>query len=268
MPSISRDGVALAYDWIDGSGRPLVLIHGWCCDRTYFAPQVAHFSALGHAVLAPDLRGHGESDAPDGPYGMQVLADDVAGLCLSLGVENVAVVGHSMGGIVAFDMAVRFPGLVAGIAMIDSAVTRPEASRAGLPAFIERLKGPDRVAAVQDYVSRVLFQPTDDAARKARILAAMAKAVPHVMVGALQGMYDFDPTEAVGRPLPPALFIANSGSPLSDLPRLQALVPGLMRGQVVGSGHFCTLEVPHQVNAMLERFVALLTPTDAATRTG
>jgi pimeloyl-ACP methyl ester carboxylesterase len=262
VATISRDGVTLAYDKVDGASRPLVFIHGWCCDRTYFAPQVAHFAGLGHAVLALDLRGHGESDAPEGPYTMQVLADDVAWLCRELGVTGPVVVGHSMGGIAAFDLAVRHPELVAGVVMIDSAVTRPEASRAGLPAFIGRLKGPDRVPVVQDYVRRVLFQPTDDAARCDAILAAMAKAPAHVMAGALQGMYDWDPNEAAGMPLPPMLFIANSGKPLSDLARLEALVPGLMQGQVVGSGHFCTLEVPDQVNAMVGRFVNLNAEND------
>jgi len=258
VATINRDGIALAYDKIDGPDRPLVLIHGWCCDRTYLAPQAAHFAGRGHAVLSVDLRGHGESDAPEGSYSMQVLADDVAFLCRALGVGDAVVVGHSMGGIVGFDLAVRYPELAAGVVMIDSAVTRPEASRAGLPAFITRLRGADRVAAVEDYVSRVLFQPTDDAARKATILAAMVKAPVHVMAGALQGMYDWDPSEAAGKKLPPMLFIANSGKPLSDLVRLEALVPGLMRGQVVGSGHFCTLEVPDQVNAMVGRFVEIV----------
>jgi pimeloyl-ACP methyl ester carboxylesterase len=262
MPSISRDGVALAYDKVDGTKQPLVFIHGWCCDRTYLAPQVAYFAALGHAVLALDLRGHGESDAPEGPYSMQVFVDDVAWVCRELGVGKAAIVGHSMGGIVAFDLAVRHPELVAGVVMMDSAVCRPDASRAGLPAFIERLKGPECIPAVQDYVSRVLFQPTDDPERRAHILAAMAKAPRHVIVGALQGMYDWDPTEAAGKPFPPSLFIANSGKPLSDMSRLQALMPGLMLGQVVGSGHFCTLEVPDQVNAMLSRFLNLLPSVD------
>lgn len=93
----------------------------------------------------------------------------------------------------------------------------------------------------------------------------MAKAPRHVIVGALRGMYDWDPTEAAGKPLPPMLFIANTGKPLSDLTRLVALVPGLMLGQVVGSGHFCTLEVPDQVNAMIGRFVAIVA---GITRTG
>ena len=257
MPTFDRDLVRIAYDRTEGALTPVVLLHGWCCDRSYLAPQAAFFAALGHGVVAPDLRGHGASDAPDGSYAMQVFADDVAALCDSLGVAGAVVVGHSMGGIVAFDLAVRYPALVSGLVMIDSAVTRPEASRAGLPAFIARLAGPERETAVRDYVTRVLFQPTDDAARKAAILDAMARVPPHVMIGAIQGMYDWDPAEAAGKALPPALFIANTGKPLSDLVRLGALVPGLMLGQVVGSGHFCTLEVPDQVNAMIARFVDL-----------
>lgn len=265
MPSLRRDGVALAYGKDDGERQPLVFIHGWCCDRTHFAPQVAYFAALGHAVLAVDLRGHGESDAPEGDYAMRTFADDVAWVCGELGVNGAVVVGHSMGGIVAFDLAVRHPELAAGVVMMDSAVVRPEASRANLPAFIERLKGPDYIAAVEEYVNRVLFQPTDDPARKAHILAAMAKAQRHVIVGALQGMYDWDAVaELSGRMLPPSLFIANSGKPLSDLARFYALVPNLMYGQVVGSGHFCTLEVPDQVNAMLARFLKLLPSADGA----
>jgi hypothetical protein len=86
----------------------------------------------------------------------------------------------------------------------------------------------------------------------------MPKTPRHAMVGALQGMYDWDPTEAAGRALPQCLFIASNGRPLCDLGRFAAMVPGLMLGQTVGSGHFCQLEVPDQVNAMLGRFVSIV----------
>lgn len=259
MADAVRDGVRLSFDSTDGARRPLVLIHGWCCDRTYLSPQAGHFAAMGHAVLAPDLRGHGASDAPAGSYGMPVFADDVAWLMAEAGLKEPAiVVGHSMGGIVAFDLAVRHSDLVAGVVMIDSAVARPEASRAKLPAFIERLTGPEAIPAVAEYVRRALFIPTDDAERRERVITAMARTPQHVVVGALQGMYDFDPDEAAGRVLPPALFIASNGPPLCDLARLAALVPGLMTAQTAGSGHFAPLEVPDQINAMIGRFERLL----------
>ena len=58
----TRDGVKLAFEET-GHGTPVVLIHGWTCDRSYFAPQRDHF-ARAHRVVSVDLRGHGESDKP------------------------------------------------------------------------------------------------------------------------------------------------------------------------------------------------------------
>ena len=271
MAEATRAGIRLAYDFLDGPGRPLVFIHGWCCDRSYLAPQVRRFAAAGHAVLAMDLRGHGGSDAPDGPYPIATFADDVAWLCGEVGLARPVAVGHSMGGIIAFDFARRHPGAVGGIVMIDSAVARPAASRAALPAFIERLRGPDAVGAVRDYVRRALFLATDDTARRDGILAAMGRTPAHVMAAALQGMYDFEPTMPAADSLPPALFVASNAPPLCDLPRLAAIVPGLMTAQTAGSGHFAPLEVPDQVNAMIARFAEIIdrsSPDAVVSRTG
>ena len=255
MPMLDRDGVRLACDYVDGPRQPLVFIHGWCCDRGYLAPQVERFAAAGHAILAPDLRGHGASDAPEGAYTMDVFADDVAWLARAVGIARPVIVGHSMGGIVGFDLMMRHPGEIAGLVMIDSAVARPAASRAALPAFIAKLRGPAAATFVRDYVRRTLFHTTDDAARQARILAAMGGVPPHVMAGALQGMYDFDPSPAARIIRPPVLFIATNGPPLCDLTRLAAIVPEVMTAQTAGSGHFAPLEVPDQVNAMIARFL-------------
>jgi pimeloyl-ACP methyl ester carboxylesterase len=109
VKTATRDGVALRYELRDGTRRPIVLLHGWCCDHTYFAPQFEHFSDNGHMVLALDLRGHGESDAPEQAYSMQLFADDVAWLVGELGIELPVVIGHSMGGVVAFQLAIDRP---------------------------------------------------------------------------------------------------------------------------------------------------------------
>jgi pimeloyl-ACP methyl ester carboxylesterase len=253
-----RDGVALRYRRADGDLVPIVLVHGWCCDHSYFAPQFEHFAGRGHTVVAVDLRGHGESDQPEQAYSMQVFADDLAWLADDLGLGHPVFVGHSMGGVAAFDLAVRHPWLPAGVVMIDSPVVRPEASRARMPAFLERLRGPDYRTAIADYVEQVLFLPTDDPRRKADVLARMPETARHVMVAALEGLRDFDPEEAAGRVLAPSLYIAADDRPLSDMPRFFALAPDMLFGQTVGSGHFCQLEVPEQVNAMIERFLAIL----------
>lgn len=254
MAFLQRDDVALFFEETGGDAPPVVLLHGWCCDHTYMAPQFEHFAQTGRRVVAPDLRGHGRSDKPPGPYSMQVFADDVAWLCGRLALSKPVLVGHSMGGIVAFDVATRYPDLPGAIVLLDAAVVLPPAARAGIPRFLEALRGPEYAAALRDFVGTVFFLPTDDAARKARILDGMAAAPHHVMLSAYRELADYD---ARGRLVAPCLYIAaDEPSPRSDMDRLRELAPGLLYGQTVGSGHFCQLEVPDQVNAMIDRFLA------------
>jgi pimeloyl-ACP methyl ester carboxylesterase len=258
MQTLERDGVALRYEWAQGTETAVILVHGWCCDHSYFAPQFDFLSGRGHTVVAVDLRGHGESDKPEQSYSMDVFADDLAWLSSELGLERPVVVGHSMGGVIAFELAVTHPGLPGAIVMIDSPVARPAASRDGMPAFLEKLNGPEYREALTGYVADVLFLPTDEVERRAEILARMPETDRHVMISAFEGMRDFDPDEARGPIGVPTLFIAADDRPLSDLPHLFQLAPDMLFGQTVGSGHFCTLEVPDQVNSMLARFLAVL----------
>ena len=84
MRQLVLDGVALSYE--EAGESPVLLVHGWCCDHTYFAPQFEHFVKKGRRVVAVDLRGHGRSDKPHQPYTMQVFADDIARMCERLGL--------------------------------------------------------------------------------------------------------------------------------------------------------------------------------------
>jgi pimeloyl-ACP methyl ester carboxylesterase len=77
-------------------------------------------------------------------------------------------------------------------------------------------------------------------------------------VSAFEGLYDYDPTEATGGLAVPAVYIAaDELKPRSDMMRFHALAPQILYGKTVGSGHFCQLEVPEQINAMIERFVTI-----------
>jgi pimeloyl-ACP methyl ester carboxylesterase len=93
----------------------------------------------------------------------------------------------------------------------------------------------------------------------------MSSAPQHVMVSAFEGLRDYDPTEAAKGISVPSLYIAaDEAQPRSDMPRLYELAPQMLYGKTVGSGHFCQLEVPEQVNAMIERFLAVSFPTKHA----
>lgn len=101
-----------------GEGEPLVLLHGW--PQTWFEwrhliPELARR----YRVIAPDLRGLGDSSRPAEGYDKRTMAADIHGLLGSLGVERCCLVGHDWGGPVAFALAAHYPGLVRRLAILD-----------------------------------------------------------------------------------------------------------------------------------------------------
>jgi pimeloyl-ACP methyl ester carboxylesterase len=253
MQFLSRDGVRLGYEEQGSGSPPMLLVHGWSCDHTHFAPQAEHFSKR-HRVISVDLRGHGASDVPEQEYSMAGFADDLAFLCEQLDVNRPVVVGHSMGGVIAFEMAARHPEIVGAVVAIDSPLVPPAALVSAIEGFVEGLKSPAYQDATRGFVNNMLFLPTDDAERRARIAEQMAGAHQHVMASAMECIFSCDTAASTAGCQAPALLI-NAAAPLADLDRLRQLCPQITIGQTVGAGHFNHLEVPDQVNAMIDRFM-------------
>jgi pimeloyl-ACP methyl ester carboxylesterase len=122
------------------------------------------------------------------------------------------------------------------------------------------LSGPDYKEVLREYASGSLFISTDDPDRKENILSGMASAPQHVIVAAMQGLHDYDPG-AVDPPEVPGVYIAaDEVQPRSDMSRFHEMFPDIFYGKTVGSGHFCQLEVPEQIGAMVDRFLAAALP--------
>ena len=104
------------------SAVPLVLIHGLASNALVWEGAALEFAALGHAVVAVDLRGHGLSEKPDDGYDMQTVTNDVAGVLrvlASQGYERPVVAGQSWGGNVVIELALTHPELVRGVVAVD-----------------------------------------------------------------------------------------------------------------------------------------------------
>jgi pimeloyl-ACP methyl ester carboxylesterase len=253
---LARDGVQLAYEDAGHGDPPVVLVHGWTCDRSALLPQREHLLAH-HRVVSVDLRGHGASDKPRQDYTMEVFADDVAALLRHLGIDRPAVIGHSMGGVVALVLAARHPGRPGAIVTLDAPVVPSDAMRRATAALVPALEGPGYRQAQQAFVRRALLQPGDDPARAEVLIAAMASAPQHVMVSAFREMLACDTAAAAAACRVPFLYLY-AAKPATDLKRLRDLCPHVITGQTVGAGHFHQLEVPEQVNAMIDRFLGLI----------
>lgn len=255
MARLVRDSVALVYDEAGGGSPPLVFVHGAACNRRFWDPQVRRF-AVAHRVIAVDLRGHGESDAPMQPYAMRVFTDDLAWMCTQLGIEKPVVVGHSLGGMIALDFASAYPDDVGAAVLIDSLLLpsgdRPEVVR----DLVKGLRGNDPDSALRGYFAR-LFGRDDDPALKSWIIDQAVKTRSHVTSSIWEeSLVSWDDETALRSCRVPLLYL-DAGTPNADLERAVELCPDLRIGRTIGCGHFSPLMAPDQVNAMLERFLSI-----------
>jgi pimeloyl-ACP methyl ester carboxylesterase len=263
MRTLMRDGISLAYQESGSGEPPFLFVHGWACDHTYFAPQVDRFSR-DHRTVAVDLRGHGASDKPHQEYTIDGFADDLAWLCEELKLEKPVVIGHSMGGLASLVLAARHPSLPAAIVMADGAIGAllgPLSASDPRSEEIQGLRGSDYREVARRFIGR-MFLASDDPQRRARIVDQMTSVPQHVLASAFEHIWTYDDlARAASACKVPALYI-QAARPKPEVARLQELCPLVVVGRTVGAGHFNQLEVPDQVNAMIERFLAVsdLTP--------
>ena len=255
MQNKLRDSVPLAFSKSGDQESALLLIHGWGCDHTTLLRQQTFFEHS-HTVINVDLRGHGESGAPEEVYSIAHYAEDVMWLCAELGIQRASVVGHSMGGAVALEMGYRNPALVEAVVMLDTAFLAPSSLNNILGALIPGLMEAGYEETYRS-IMRALSLPSDLAAL-APVLDSFPKATQHVLLSSLKGhMEDHDFAAAAAGCTVPVAYIGAT-HPLADLVRLKELIPDLMIGQSLGAGHFAPLLVHDQVDAMLLRFLALV----------
>jgi pimeloyl-ACP methyl ester carboxylesterase len=243
--------VELAHDDTGGDHPPMVLIHGGYGDRTVYRNQVTYFEPT-RRVVTLDLRGHGESEKPDQPYTIAGFADDVALLCRILGISSAEAVGHSMGGVVAVELAHRHPDLVRAIATLDSPSIIPGWTARHMGPYSADIQGEDFRQVLRNFLD-VASSPADDPDRKAAALGGIEAVPRHVVRAVWDAMQDWDPVPALESLHIPLLYL-DHGQPDLEYGLLRRHCPQLVTGQTVGAGHRALQEVPEQVNAMLDRF--------------
>lgn len=118
MPQVEVNSISLHYESV-GEGSPVLAIHGLGSSTRDWERQV-DVLAESHRVVTVDLRGHGKSDKPQGRYSIQLFSDDVAELVRQLDLVPVTVVGISLGGMVAFQLAADHPDLIDRLVVVNA----------------------------------------------------------------------------------------------------------------------------------------------------
>lgn len=131
--TVDNEGTQIAYQVCGRSAAPpMLLLHALGESGVSWDEIVPAFSGS-WLVHVPDLRGHGRSDWP-GTYSLELFRDDVIGFCDSLGLTDVTIVGHSLGGIVGYLLAQRRPDLVARLVLEESPLLSSALPKRDLPA--------------------------------------------------------------------------------------------------------------------------------------
>jgi len=254
------NGISLAFD-DRGAGLPLLLIHGFPLSRKIWEPQLAALRQE-FRTISPDLRGFGESDAPDGPYSMDLFADDMIGLLDHLGIDKTVVCGMSMGGYVAMNMLDRYPERVrAACFMVTRSAADDEAGRERRLSLAREVmeNGPQ---IVTDAFSRILFSSragNGETELVAEVCRIMAQTSARGLAGGLLAMRERpDYTDRLAGFSVPSLVIGaelDIAIPPEESRRLAEGLPDARLVIIPDAGHMAGMENPSAVNRELLDFL-------------
>ena len=254
-----------------GEGPALVLIHGLGASWQSWLEQVPEFSR-DHRVVAMDLPGFGCSETPAEDISIEYYAQWAFRFLDELGIESAALVGNSMGGFIAAEMAIRQPDRVQRLTVVSAAVFWQTYRRAQPLVQLARLS--DAI------VARALMRTTDDIATRPRLRSwalatagfryphLISKELAHEMVRSarrtdgflpgLEAIADFPLEEELPKISCPALIVWGAHDtlvPVKDAKRMEDLIPDARRVVFERTGHVAMLERPERFNKLLREFL-------------
>ncbi len=250
---------------IEGAGEPILFVHGFPLDQTMWKHQIDHFSKS-LQVIAPDLRGFGESSSAEGTVEMKDFADDLAGILDALEIKKpVHFCGLSMGGYIAWEFVQRHPGKVKSLILCDTkASPDSEEAKANREQTAQRVlaEGPEFLAIA---MAEKLFSPhtiaeNPDVVKRTQSLIRSTN--PNSIAAALRGMaVRADMDVALQSIDVPTLAIVGEDDQLTTPDVMKEMAKGISNAQFVEvqqAGHMSPLEQPKFVNQAIEDFLRSL----------
>lgn len=264
---IAVNGVNLVVD-VRGQGPAILFVHGFPLDHTIWGHQLAHLD--GWMRIAPDLRGMGQSDAPDLGYSMATYAEDLLALLNSLGVDRVVLCGLSMGGYVIFEMLRRARARVRGVILMD---TRAEADSADVrrarDASSAQAREGGSVAIAAAMLPRMLAEAAalEQPALVERVRGMMEATPVAGLLGAISALRDRPDSTPLLPTLAdlPALILVGQDDRLTPPALSQAMVDRLSSARMIvvpGAGHLTPMEQPEVATAAVAEFLSALGTQD------
>jgi 3-oxoadipate enol-lactonase len=257
MATLRVNGVELYYE-MHGRGEPVLLIHGLGSSTRDWDPQVPQLSKQ-FQVITFDVRGHGRSGKPKERYSVKLFADDTAALIRALGVGPVHVVGISMGGMIAFQLAVDAPDLVRSLVIVNSGPampirTLPQRLMIWTRVAIVRFQGMRKMGEV--LAARLLPKP-EHASLRAAFIERWAANDPRAYLSALKGLVNWGVLDQLSGLTCPVLVLTadQDYTPIAFKRAYAALLKDAEVVVVDDARHFLPIERPEPFNAAVLTFL-------------
>jgi pimeloyl-ACP methyl ester carboxylesterase len=258
MPYLSVDDTRLYYEH-EGTGPPLVFVHGLGSSTRDWHEQVGPF-AEHYRVLRVDLRGHGRSDRPEGPYHMATFARDVAVVLRRLKAVPAHVVGLSMGGMVALQLAADAPRLVRSLVVVNSVADTRLQTWQDVWFYLSRrvavqVLGMRRVGRL---IARRLFVEPEQEALRREFVRRWAENDKQGYLWSVDAIMGWSVRDRLSTIPAPTLLVASEHdyTPVSEKNRIAAAMPRADLAVVEGARHALPVERPTAFNALVRDFLA------------
>jgi 3-oxoadipate enol-lactonase len=244
-----------------GDAPWIVLSNSLASDHTMWDPQIPLLTSR-YRVLRYDTRGHGRSDAPEGPYSLAMLIDDVLALMDHHGIAKATFMGLSLGGMIGLGLAIDHPDRLEKLVCCDARADAPEAY---VKSWDERLAlvGRDGLQAIlQGTVERWLVPPFR--AAHPEVVAKVERMILETPLAGYQGCAEalkrLDYLKDLGRIALPTLFVVGAqdlGAPPDVMRRMAETVPGAKLITIPDAAHLPNLDNTLAFNEAISGFLAL-----------
>ncbi|MEK5419285.1 alpha/beta hydrolase [Paenibacillus odorifer] len=258
MERVRCDGSNICYS-DQGKGEVIVLLHGFCGSAEYWE-QVIPVLSSGYRVIAPDLRGHGASEAPLGPYSIEQMADDVLGLLDSLEIAECIMLGHSLGGYITLSFAQRYASRLKGFGLIHStAYPDSEEAKEKRLKSVSAIQNEGITPFVDSFVPGLFAEATPSTSPQLleRAKEIGYKTPPQGAAGAALAMRERpDRRDVITATTLPVLLVAGEQDGLIPAERtFTADKPNITQATISGVGHMSLFEAPERLAEIIKDFV-------------
>ncbi|SLN45305.1 alpha/beta fold hydrolase [Pseudooctadecabacter jejudonensis] len=233
-----------------GSGPPLLFIHALGLDHTVWQGVIRHFPD--HCVITYDLRGHGASDAPTGPYAMGQLVADAEAVCVHFALKEACVIGHSVGGMIAQGLAVKRLDLVRALGLVATAAKFGQPGPWRERASTARTRG--MAALAPDILTRWTPLGPHDAPLDAQLRATPPEGYASTCE-AIAGTDFYTPTSGLRLSTLGLCGTLDAATPPDLVRETTDLIPGSTFHLIRGAGHMAPLTHPDMVADLIAVFL-------------